>query len=359
MPPPIHGSSVVGMYLNDSKLIAENYSTIFFNLSTSQKIDEIGRNPINKIGIYLKLVFKILRHVITNNFDLIYIAPTVKGIGFYKDFLVVFLAKFSSAKLVFHLHNKGVSLNQEKLIDNFLYKLFFKNVSVILLSRHLYSDVKKYVVRENINYCPNGIPLIAGGVGESRDKNGRSRILFLSNLIVSKGITVLLEACQILKTRGIEFYCVFVGGEGDIDIKQFNTLITEKGLLDCVEYLGKKYGSEKQDEINLADIFVLPTYYHNECLPLVLLEAMQNGLPIISTFEGGITDIVEDGITGFLVQQKNAEQLADKLEILIQNQALREQMGRAGREKFLREYTLEKFENRMVEILNAVTDNKH
>jgi glycosyltransferase involved in cell wall biosynthesis len=223
----------------------------------------------------------------------------------------------------------------------------------------LYADVNKYVVRENVNYCPNGIPQIAEGVGESRDKNGRSRILFLSNLIVSKGINVLLEACQILKTRGIEFDCVFIGGEGDIVTTEFNTLITQMGLFDCVQYLGKKYGADKQDEFNSADIFVLPTYYHNECLPLVLLEAMQNGLPVVSTFEGGIPDIVEDGVTGFLVQQKNAEQLADKLEILIQNQALREQMGRAGREKFLREYTLEKFENRMVEILNAVADKKH
>ena len=356
MPPPIHGSSVVGMYLNDSKLIAENYSRIFVNLSTSQTIDEIGRNPIKKIGIYLKLVFKILHHLLTNNFDLIYLAPTVKGIGFYKDFLVVFLAKISSAKIVLHLHNKGVSLNQDRLFDNLLYKTFFKNVSVILLNRHLYSDIQKYVGGENINYCPNGIPLIAEGVGESRDKNGRIRILFLSNLIVSKGINVLLDACHILKKRGIDFYCVFIGGEGDIITTQFNSLITQKCLFDCVEYLGKKYGSDKQDEFNLADIFVLPTYYHNECLPLVLLEAMQNGLPIVSTFEGGIPDIVEDGVTGFLVQQKNAEQLADKLEILIKDKSLREQMGRAGREKFMKEYTLEIFEKRIASIITEIIE---
>jgi hypothetical protein len=77
MPPPIHGSSVVGMYLNDSKLIAENYSRVFVNLSTSQTIEEIGRNPIKKIGIYLKLIFKIFHHLLTKNFDLIYLAPSV------------------------------------------------------------------------------------------------------------------------------------------------------------------------------------------------------------------------------------------------------------------------------------------
>jgi hypothetical protein len=123
------------------------------------------------------------------------------------------------------------------------------------LSRHLYSDVKKYVVRENVNYCSNGIPLIADVVRELRDKNGRSRILFLSNLIVSKGINALLEACQIRKTRGIEFYFVFIGGEGDIVPSQFNTLITQEVLFDCVEYLVKKYGADKQDGFNLAVIF--------------------------------------------------------------------------------------------------------
>jgi glycosyltransferase involved in cell wall biosynthesis len=81
---------------------------------------------------------------------------------------------------------------------------------------------------------------------------------------------------------------------------------------------------------------------------------MQFSLPVISTLEGGIPDIVEDGVTGFLVPQKNAEVLAEKLEILIKNPVLRNKMGTEGRTKFENKFTLSVFENRLKEILNTI-----
>ena len=97
---------------------------------------------------------------------------------------------------------------------------------------------------------------------------------------------------------------------------------------------------------------LFPTFYHNECFPLVLLEAMEHGLPCISTTEGGIPGIVDDGKTGFLVPKHDAVALADKIEMFIRDTDLRHKMGSAGREKFEREFTLEVFEKRMVEILS-------
>ena len=73
--------------------------------------------------------------------------------------------------------------------------------------------------------------------------------------------------------------------------------------------MGRKYEKEKEETFAKADIFAFPTYYNNECFPLVLLEAMQHSLPVVSTFEGGIPDIVDEGEAGFLVAQKNAEKL--------------------------------------------------
>ena len=101
-----------------------------------------------------------------------------------------------------------------------------------------------------------------------------------------------------------------------------------------------------------SDIFVLPTY--NDCFPLVLLEAMSFSLPIISTFEGGIPDIVNDELTGYLVQQRDSVALAEKIELLIQNPDLRKKMGIAGRKIFLQKFTLDKFENRLISILQPV-----
>ncbi|MDP3914551.1 MAG: glycosyltransferase family 4 protein, partial [Bacteroidota bacterium] len=119
-----------------------------------------------------------------------------------------------------------------------------------------------------------------------------------------------------------------------------------------VYYEGRKLGSEKEFAFKNADIFAFPTY--EDCFPLVLLEAMSFSKPAVTTFEGGIQDIVEDGITGFLVTQKNAEALSDKLEILIKNTELRRQMGKSGRRKYKEEFTLNIFENEMADILQQV-----
>ena len=128
--------------------------------------------------------------------------------------------------------------------------------------------------------------------------------------------------------------------------------VAKRGLEGMVVYHGRKYGKDKEAFLNGADIFVFPTFYHNECFPLVLLEAMEHGVACISTTEGGIPGIIDDGKTGFLVPKHNAAILANKIETLLTDSALRQHMGEAGREKFEREFTLEVFEKRIVEILN-------
>jgi len=124
-----------------------------------------------------------------------------------------------------------------------------------------------------------------------------------------------------------------------------------------VKYLGMKFGYEKQDILMNADIFALPTFYSNECFPLTILEAMSSRLPVISTFEGGIPDIIEDRVTGFLVPQKNVETLAAKLKMLIQNSKLRHRLGIAGRQKFEMEFTVDIFERNLKSILQQIVTN--
>ncbi|MFA5299569.1 MAG: glycosyltransferase family 4 protein, partial [Lutibacter sp.] len=179
-----------------------------------------------------------------------------------------------------------------------------------------------------------------------------SEILFLSNLIESKGVLVHLEACEILKNKGIDFHCTYVGGEGEITSRFIEELINVKGLTENVHYVGKKTGDEKNKYFFNSDIFSFPTY--NETFGLVLLEAMQFSLPVVSTFEGAIPEIVENGKTGFLVKQKDAVALAEKIELLINNEALRQEMGQAGCEKFKKEYTLTSFETNFTAILKSL-----
>ncbi len=181
------------------------------------------------------------------------------------------------------------------------------------------------------------------------------RLLFLSNLIVSKGIYVLLEACQRLKERGVAFHCDYVGGESkEVTGEQFRKAIAERGLEDCVIYHGPQYGADKDRAFRRADIFVFPTFYDNECFPLVLVEAMQYRLPIVTTPEGGILDIVTDGVNGLVCKQQDVDSLVEALTTLLADAALRREMGERGHARYLKEMTLEAFERSFAELLKSV-----
>lgn len=352
LPPPVHGSSVVGQYIKDSKLVENTFNTKFVNLSTSLTIDEIGKNPITKITRYFKIIVKILMTLIGFRPNAVYLAMTAKGIGFYKDLPIALLVKLFGKKLVLHYHNKGVSNYQHRTIDHWLYKILFKNSKVILLSENLFEDISKYVSKKDVYYCPNGIREVEYSKNNNYIlNNGTPKLLFLSNLIESKGVYILLEALALLKNEGVAFHCKLVGGEGDITIDQLNYKIENLKLENYVTYLGKKYNEEKWDVFNSSDIFLFPTYYHNECFPLVLLEAMMFGLPLLSTNEGGIPDIIKHNDTGLIFEKMNSVALAESIKQLIKDPELAKQMGNRGRARFSEQYTLEVFENRLVEIL--------
>lgn len=353
-PPPVHGSSMVGQFIKDCQTINETYDCSYINLGTSTTINEIGKNPLRKIVRYLSILGNLLKQLIRFKPQLCYLAITAKGLAFYKDALIALIVKLFGVKLVLHFHNKGVITRQHLFFDNLIYGFVFKNTDVILLSRYLYYDIQKYVSEKRVFYCPNGIPEfeVIRQKTSNKGQNEMVKILYLSNLIESKGVFVLLNVCKLMQEKRLPFHCTFVGGEGDITEAQFQKIVTKLGLEDIVVYAGRKYKLEKAEIFMQSEIFVHPTF--NDCFPLVLLEAMQFSLPVVSTYEGGIPDIIDNGINGFLVSQKDVSALAEKLEVLIRKPELRQQMGLAGKIKFEKEFTLKKFENNIQIILNQL-----
>lgn len=183
----------------------------------------------------------------------------------------------------------------------------------------------------------------------------KMKVLFLSNMIAEKGGWTIVEAAKVLLEKGVAIECHFVGKWSDITEEMFLHAIKEYHLEDVCFAHGGKYGKDKDEYWDAADIFVFPTFYHNECFPLVLLEAMQHHLPCISTTEGGIPGIIDEGETGFLIEKHDFHALADKIEYLCLHPEECKRMGEKGYQKFQREFTLSKFEERMVEILGEVT----
>jgi glycosyltransferase involved in cell wall biosynthesis len=353
LPPPVHGAAMMGQYIHDSRLINESFYCKYINLTTAKSLEDIGKLSMRKMKAFIRLLWTIRKTVKAFQPNLVYVTPNACGGAFYKDFIVVEMLKSIGCKVVLHYHNKGVSKYQSRLLDNLLYRSFFSHVKVILLADTLYQDVCKYVQRKDVLICPNGIPKTEVDISSLEDRNeGTPHILFLSNLIESKGILVLLDACKLLQNRGLSFECDVVGGETEeISAQRLASEIESRGLSDIVYYQGRKYGEDKVVFLKRASIFVFPTYYANETFGLVLLEAMQYHLPCISTNEGGIPGIIEEGETGFIVEKRNPQALADRIVYCLDHPEQCKLMGDAGYKKYLQQFTLEKFEHRMKEIL--------
>lgn len=364
-PPPVHGVAVCGGIIKASKLINDSFECQYINLGTSVKVDDIGKKSIRKLFNYFSLVNRQIFTLISFRPELCYFTPYSFGPAFYKDFPLIFLAKLFRIKCVLHYHNKGISKRQDKLFDNILYRYALRNTDIILLSGLLYYDIQKYIPEKEIHYCANGLPDNASQHkiplrdNSLPDNKKTVQLLFLSNLIKSKGVYVLLSACRLLKNEHLDFHCTFAGDIGDINVSDFLAEVKNLEIEDVISYRGKVSGEIKDNLLTHSDVFVHPS--SNDCMPLVLIEAMQFSLPIVSTFEGAIPDLVEDRVTGFLIPQNDAITLtfAQRIEMLIKDSSLRKRMGDAGRRKFENEFTLERFEGKIVSILKDISHRKY
>lgn len=348
-PPPVHGAAMVGKYIKDSKIINETFECRYINLSMASSITDIGKVGFKKLCKYLSLLKKIRFEIQNFNPDLVYITPNTKGGAFLKDYFIVSFIKSLHNNVIIHFHNKGVSKYQDRPIYNFLYERFFKGLKVILLAEPLYQDIQKYVDKNNVFICPNGIPQSIQGKLEKKKESGKFRFLFLGNMMKDKGVWTLLEACKVLKDKGYDFICDFVGKWSDISEDDFNTKVNEYNLNKYVKAYGAKYGEEKINFFENADIFILPTY--DDCFPLTLLEAFEYGLPCIASDEGGISGIIDNKKNGFVIPKRESCILAEKISYFINNKNAIIEFGNNARKKYLSQYSLQTFEKNIVSIL--------
>jgi glycosyltransferase involved in cell wall biosynthesis len=356
-PPPVHGGTIMNQTVYDSKLLRNSYNVRAITVHYVECVKELGILSLKKFIKTINIFFKLLRELIFYRPDLIYFQISHLGGAFIRDMIFVLLIKFFRIKIVYHLHGKGIyNITKNSKFMRSLYKFVFHNSFVICLSKLLVGDIEN-VFKGKVFIVNNAITF-NNKLSYKKIHNNSVNILFLSNLIISKGILDFIDSLEILSSREIIFNAKIIGAESEITKEKLNSILIKKNLADTVKYIGPLYGEEKAIELINSDIFVFPTYYHNETWGLVLLEAMQAGLPLISTYEGAIPEIIDDGETGFLVNKQNPKQLAEKLEILIKDKELRILMGQKAKEKYYNKYTVDIFENNMKIVFNEILTSK-
>lgn len=349
LPPPVHGASVVGKQIYDSQLIKESFDCVYLNPAASETVDAIGHFSLRKMLAMAQFYRELCKIVRKEKPALVYITPSTHDWGFYRDCVTMWILKCYHSKIVAHFHNKPKMKFTQRCYNKWLYKWFFKNIHAIFLANKLADTFRVYLGEEYIHICPNGMPKKIEKVSRKKSHTPYN-FLFVSNMMTEKGVKVLLEACSILRKEGHVFRCEFIGQWSDVTEHCFRQLCETYDILEVVQAHGPKYGDEKDVFFSNADAFVFPTFYHGECLSLVVLEAMQYALPIITTSEGALAEVV-DAEVGIIIEKQNVKPLTDQMRFLLEHQDVGCKLGENGRFKYEKEYTLEIFEKHLCSIL--------
>lgn len=182
--------------------------------------------------------------------------------------------------------------------------------------------------------------------------DGQVRIATTGRLVEKKGIEYAIRAIakQAKVYPKLEYNII---GDGPLR-ETLQQLIQHLNVSHIVKLLGWKHEQEIIEILNQSHIFIAPSVTAqdgNQDAPInVLKEAMATGLPVISTYHGGIPELVEDGVSGFLVPERDVDTLAERLDYLIKHSENWAEMGCAGRAFVETHYDLHKLNDRLVEI---------
>ncbi|MEM5016266.1 glycosyltransferase family 4 protein [Metabacillus indicus] len=311
-PPPVHGLSAALQTILDSEHMNRKYEIKSIDIKENKKI--------------LKHLWEISK----NNSDLYYFTISQSIFGNLRDMAILKILLNKNKKVIIHYHGGYYKELYNKMSG------FQKRINKILLSkinimialgeslRNLFVDV---IDISKVKVCENYVEdssLIEDNLYDKKVASVREKVnlevLYLSNFIKTKGYMDVLEAAKHFKNEKILFH--FAGtffSKQDED--EFLKFVEQNELQNVVNYHGVVRGEQKKSILMTSDVFVLPTYYPNEGQPISIIEAMGNGLTIITTNHAGIPDIVNSN-NGYIIKSKSPEEIVDSLNELLLNREM-------------------------------------
>lgn len=355
--PPTHGVSVVSEFVYAAEFKNFDISKSIIPINLSYRIDELHESSFVKLFRFLKILLNLLKSIIFFRPHYVYFSLMPVGKGFIKDLILVLIIKLFRRKIIFHLHNKGIHHYNKRPFYSLFYPIVFNRSSIIHLSNrileHEFSTIN--LRKTKIFVLPNGTETL---LEKRKDKKIKMpfHILFFANLIPDKGFITSLEALKILLENGFTNIKLTIAGSptNNSNISISDYLKSNPIIDNHIEILGASYGKSKEDIFNQADLFIFPSRFTQECMPLVVIEAMSLGIPLIASNIGAIPDMIDDGENGFLIPPGDAESLASKIKIFLLHPALTYEMGTKAKKKYLSGFTKAHFNDNLERIMQSI-----
>lgn len=291
--PPFTGQSVA-------------FTTLVDGLKSKHNVKVLNISNRNSVLNSLILFFQIICNLLSNKYDAVYFTCSRTFLGSVRDVLLLTVSKIRSFRVINHLHGsdfKSFYDNLPRIYKELYFWAYSSIETTIVLVEGMevelidFPKMKVEVVSNCYNHQLDLLP-------EKKDpKLGEIRLLYLSNLMKSKGIIDLLKACEELFFK-YPFLKLDIAGSlladsvstKDSITKEFVTLMEtlDQKYPSRIAYHGTSSGASKSDLLWKSDIFILPTFYKTEALPISILEAMRAGNYIMSTRHRYIPKIVTE-----------------------------------------------------------------
>lgn len=245
-------------------------------------------------------------------------------------------------------------LDRGVLFPRLARRVFGQAGAVTTVSHFLAADIERHVPRlkRPVVVAPMPVEVDRFEAGAATPKARPPRILYAGNLLESKGVDVLLRALAILRERSIPCRLRVVGegpARGGLE-----ALARQLGIVDAVEWSDFVPQDAMPAEYGASTITVLPTRGQAEGLGLVLVEALLAGSAVVGTPAGGIPEVVVDGETGLLARDGDPQHLADQLDRLLTDPALRARLTEAGMRRMRATYSPAAAGGRFLALFDAI-----
>lgn len=312
LPQPRHGVSVLNEIISESKVINEGLEKSVLPIRFTNNHQDLNKINFYKLIAMLKLAIKLIMRLRKFRPDVAYFTITPSGVAFLRDLLFVSIFKIFHVKVIYHLHGVGIAKSIEKNTWlKRLYRYAFRDTTIIHLSKGL---LKSEVLDFFPEFSQASFALVNGVESfkvERAVRSEKKNILFLSNLKRSKGVFDLLSIFKGVHDEFPHAHLNVAGGSTSSQVdEEIRGTIESLGLKDSITLHGFVDGEKKQELLANADLFLHPT--HDDALPLVLLEAMKYGIPIVATNIGAIAEIIHNGVNGYVCEPKNCQEMIGK-----------------------------------------------
>ncbi|OKH89065.1 glycosyltransferase [Thalassospira sp. TSL5-1] len=353
LPPPLHGAAIMNQ--RAINVLAKHYRVSVHELRFSHDIAAIGRSSLAKYGRAVRYGVALFWRILTQRPDLVYASFAPSGPAFWRDSFYALMLRAIRLPIVFHLHGRGLkTLRDKSWLAGFVQKRVFKDQTAIILGPALMPEI------DGLGCQPAVIANCADTPETPRDfahtpSQSPLRILYLSNLIRSKGVETVIKAVGIARQSQPDLYLDIAGAEADLSAADVITLCKQAGLETNSTCHGPVGYDEKTRLFQTCDLFVFPSRYANEAQPLVVLEALAHALPVICSDAGTLSDVITDGQNGYILRNANdANELAGLILKLHNSPELRLKMAKAAHETFRAAFDANIFESRLTALFERL-----